>query len=494
MGGYAADHRRSLEDPDGFWRERLRAVDWFTRPRVLLDPEAPAAGRWFPDGILNLCYNALDRHVIRGRADEPALVFHSVRSGTRRTSSYADLLQEVAQLGGGLRELGVEPGDRVLLLMPMVPEAVVALLACARLGAVPTLVPGGPPADELATRIDDARPTVVLLSSCGWGPGGIEEYKPLLDAALQAGTHRPDYVVVHQRPEVRAVLGGERELDLALLMRPGQFQPAGCAELAATHPVSLHHAPGNTGGLRRVLQDHGGLAVGLTSAVRSVHDLGPDDGMVIATGAAWGVGHPSVVYAPLLVGGTTVLYEGEPVGTPDAGSFWRLVSEHRATVLLTSPSAVEAIRREDPDAELVRRHDLTSLRTLVLTGEPPDPGARRWAGEQLGVPVVDQWWPSGTGVPVAASPRGLDPRPLSAGSATVPLPGFDVRALGPDGTVLPPGQEGELCLRLPLPPGTRSTVEDDVDPFPGWSASGDRGFLDADGSVVVTASPARVGA
>ncbi len=488
MGAFAEDHRRSLEDPGGFWRERLRAVDWFTRPRVVLGPGAPPAGGWFPDGILNLCYNALDRHVVRGRADEPALVFHSARSGSRRTFSYADLLQDVGQLGGGLRELGVEPGDRVLVVMPMIPEAVLALLACARLGAVPALVPGGLPADELTARIEAARPKVVLLSSCSWGLGGVVAHKPLLDAALQVSTHQPDYVVVHQRPELTAALSGERELDLALLMRPGQFQPAGCAELIANHPVSLHHVPGSTGTLRGVVQDHGGLTVGLVSAVRGVYDLGPGDVMVIATAAAWGVGHPCLVYGPLLVGGTTVLYEGEPVGTPDAASLWRLVSEHRAKILVTAPSSVRAIRREDPDGDLVRRYDLTSLDALLLSGDVLDPDTVRWAGEHLDVPVVDQWWPAGTGVPVAARPREHQAQSREGGPAMAPLPGVDVRALGADGSALPAGQEGALGLRLPLPPGTLSTLEGAVDPFPGWYLSGDRGFVGADGSVVVKGS------
>ncbi|SDR73819.1 propionyl-CoA synthetase [Friedmanniella luteola] len=493
MSAYATEHRRSLDDPEAFWAEQARAVDWFTRPRTVLDREAPPAGRWFPDGVLNTCYNALDRHVVRGRADEPALIFHSAYSGTRRTYTYADLLQEVAQLGGGLRELGVGPGDRVVISMPMVPEAVVAMLACARLGAVHSVVFGGFAAAELAARIDDARPKVVLISSCGLEPGRVVEYKPLLDAALQRSRHQPDYVVVHQRPEAPAELHGERELDLAVLMRPGQFQPAGCAELAATDPLYILYTSGTTGKPKGIVRDHGGHAVALAYSMRAVYDIGPGDVMFTASDVGWVVGHSYIVYAPLLVGATTVLYEGKPVGTPDAGSFWRVVSEHRAKVLFTAPTAVRAIRRVDPDGALARRHDLSSLQALFLAGERLDPDTFHWAGELLGVPVVDHWWQTETGWPIAANPRGLAPLPLKAGSPSVPVPGYDVQALGPDGAVLPADQDGALCLRLPLPPGTLPTIwgDDDrfrrsyLETFPGWYLSGDGGHLDADGYVFV---------
>jgi len=493
MGAYAEEHRRSLDDPEGFWGEQARAVDWFTRPRTVLDPEAPPAGRWFPDGVLNTCYNALDRHVVRGLADEPALIFHSAYSGARRTYTYADLLQEVAQLGGGLRELGVEPGDRVVISMPMVPEAVIAMLACARLGAVHSVVFGGFAAAELAARIDDARPKVVLISSCGLEPGRVVEYKPLLDAALERSSHQPDYVVVHQRPEARAELRGERELDLAVLMRPGQFQPAGCAELAATDPLYILYTSGTTGRPKGIVRDQGGHAVALAYSMRAVYDVGPGDVVFTASDVGWVVGHSYIVYAPLLVGATTVLYEGKPVGTPDAGSFWRVVSEHRVKVLFTAPTAIRAIRRVDPDGSLVARFDLSSLQALFLAGERLDPDTFRWAGEQLGVPVVDHWWQTETGWPIVANPRGLEPLPLKPGSPSVPVPGYDVAVLGPDGTVLPPEQEGSLCLRLPLPPGTLPTLwgDDDrfrrsyLDTFPGWYLSGDGGHLDADGYVFV---------
>jgi propionyl-CoA synthetase len=493
MGTYAEDHRRSLTDPEGFWGEQARAIDWFARPRTVLDRDAEPAARWFPDGVLNTCYNALDRHVARGRADDPALIFHSAYTGTRRTYSYAELLQQVAQLGGGLRELGVGRGDRVVIYMPMVPEAVIAMLACARVGAVHSVVFGGFAPAELAARIDDARPLVVLASSCGLEPGRVIEYKPLLDAALARSEHQPDYCVIHQRPEARAELVEGRDLDLAALMRPGQFPPAECAEVAATDPLYILYTSGTTGKPKGIVRDQGGHAVALTYSMRALYDVGPGDVMFTASDVGWVVGHSYIVYAPLLVGATTVLYEGKPVGTPDAGSFWRVVSEHGVKVLFTAPTAMRAIRKVDPEGELVRRHDLSSLAALFLAGERLDPDTFRWAGEQLGVPVVDNWWQTETGWPIAANPRGLEPLPLKPGSPSVPVPGFDVQALGPDGQPLPAGQEGALCLRLPMPPGTLPTVWGDDDrfrrsylaAFPGYYLSGDGGYLDADGYVYV---------
>jgi propionyl-CoA synthetase len=493
MGRYAEDHRRSLDDPDGFWGEQAGAIDWFVRPTVVLDRDAQPAARWFPDGMLNTCFNALDRHVARGRADDPALIFHSAYSDTRRTYSYAELLQQVAQLGGGLRELGVERGDRVVIYMPMVPEAVIAMLACARVGAVHSVVFGGFAPAELAARIDDAQPKVVLASSCGLEPGRVVEYKPLLDAALARSTHQPDYCVIHQRPQAPAELVEGRDLDFAALMRPGQFPPAECAEVAATDPLYILYTSGTTGKPKGIVRDQGGHAVALTYSMRALYDVGPGEVMFTASDVGWVVGHSYIVYGPLLAGATTVLYEGKPVGTPDAGSFWRVVAEHRVKVLFTAPTAMRAIRKVDPDGELVRRQDLTSLAALFLAGERLDPDTFRWAGQQLGVPVVDNWWQTETGWPIVANPRGLEPLPLKPGSPSVPVPGYDVQALGPDGQPLPADQEGALCLRLPLPPGTLPTVWGDDDrfrrsylaAFPGYYLSGDGGYLDADGYVYV---------
>jgi len=493
MGAYADDHRRSLADAVGFWAEQARAVDWFHRPSTVFDPAAGPAGRWFVDGVLNTAYNALDRHVIRGRADQPALVFHSAYTGTRRTYTYADLLERVGQLGGALRELGVRAGDRVVIYLPMVPEAVIAMLACARIGAVHSVVFGGFAPAELAARIDDARPKVVITASCGLEPGRVVEYKPLLDAALARSTAQPDYCVVLQREQVRAEMVAGRDLDFAGLMRPGQFPPAECAELAATDPLYILYTSGTTGKPKGIVRDQGGHAVALSYSMRAVYDVGPGDVMFTASDVGWVVGHSYIVYAPLLVGATTVLYEGKPVGTPDAGAFWRVASEHRAKVLFTAPTAIRAIRKVDPAGELVHRHDLSDLQTLFLAGERLDPDTFAWAGEHLGVPVVDHWWQTETGWPIAANPRGLEPLPLKPGSPSVAVPGFDVAVLGPDGTPVATGEEGALCLRLPLPPGTLPTVwgDDDrfrrsyLDTFPGWYLSGDGGHVDADGYLYV---------
>lgn len=493
MGSYAEEHRRSLADPEGFWAEQARAIDWFHRPRTVLDRSAEPAARWFPDGVLNTCYNALDRHVARGKADDPALIFHSAYSGTRRIFSYADLLERVAQLGGGLRELGVRAGDRVVISMPMVPEAVFAMLACARIGAVHSVVFGGFAAAELAARIDDAQPKVVIVSSCGLEPGRVVEYKPLLDEALARSSHQPDYCVVHQRPEATAELLPGRDLDLAALMKPGQFPPAECAELAATDPLYILYTSGTTGKPKGIVRDQGGHAVALAYSMRAVYDVGPGDVMFTASDVGWVVGHSYIVYAPLLVGATTVLYEGKPVGTPDAGSFWRVVAEHRVKVLFTAPTAIRAIRKVDPEGTLARRLDLSSLDALFLAGERLDPDTFRWAGELLGVPVVDHWWQTETGWPIAANPRGLEALPLKPGSPSVPVPGYDLQVLDAQGIPLPPGQEGALCLRLPLPPGTLPTVwRDDarfrrsyLDAFDGYYLSGDGGYLDEDGYVFV---------
>jgi len=493
MGTYDEDHRRSLADPEGFWAEQARAIDWFTRPATVLDRAAEPRARWFTDGVLNTCYNALDRHVVRGLADEPALIFHSAYTGARRTYTYAELLQEVAQLGGGLRKLGVRPGDRVVISMPTVPQAVVAMLACARVGAVHSVVFGGFAVAELAARIDDAQPKVVIASSCGLEPGRVVEYKPLLDAALARSTHQPDYCVIHQRPEARAELVEGRDLDLAALMRPGQFPPAECAPVAATDPLYILYTSGTTGKPKGIVRDQGGHAVALAYSMRAVYDVGPGEVMFTASDVGWVVGHSYIVYAPLLVGATTVLYEGKPVGTPDPASFWRVASEHRVKVMFTAPTAIRAIRKVDPAGELLAHYDLSDLQALFLAGERLDPDTFRWAGEKLGVPVVDHWWQTETGWPIAANPRGLEPLPLKPGSPSVPVPGYDVQVLGPDGRPLPPGREGALCLRLPLPPGTLATVwrgderfrRSYLTTFEGYYLSGDGGYLDADGYLYV---------
>ncbi len=493
MTTYREVYTRSIEDPAGFWGEQAGLVDWFKRPRTVLDDSSPPFYRWFPDGTLNTCYNALDRHVVNGRADQPALIHDSPVTGTRRRFTYAELLAEVAAFGGVLRGFGVEPGDRVVIYMPMIPEAVVAMLACARIGAVHSVVFGGFAAHELAVRIDDAKPTVVVAASCGVEPTRVVEYKPLLDRALEQAEHAPAAVVVKQRPQAEASMTEGRDVDWDVVMRAGATSPAPCVEVAATDPLYILYTSGTTGRPKGIVRDNGGHAVAMAWSLPHIYDIHAGQVWFTASDVGWVVGHSYIVYAPLICGATTVLYEGKPVGTPDAGAFWRVVAEHRAEAVFTAPTAIRAIKKEDPSGSLMGDHDLSSLRTLFLAGERLDPDTYTWAGRTLGVPVVDNWWQTETGWPIAANLRGLEPMPIKAGSPSVPVPGYDVQVLGADGHRVGPGQEGAICLRLPLPPGTLPTLWGDderyvssyLSTYAGYYVSGDGGFVDEDGYVFV---------
>jgi propionyl-CoA synthetase len=491
-GAYAAAHRRSIEAPDGFWAEAALGIDWVHRPQRVLDTERAPLYRWFPDGVLNTCYNALDRHVIAGRGDQPALVYDSAMTGQRRTYPYAELLELVARFGGVLRALGVQRGDRVVIYMPMVPEAVIAMLACARIGAVHSVVFGGFAAPELAARIDDARPTVIVSASCGIEPTRVVAYKPLLERALELAEHVPERCVVLQRPQLLAELT-DRDVEWAQVMRPDLIVPAEAVPVAATDPLYVLYTSGTTGRPKGIVRDNGGHAVALHWSMTNVYGVGPGEVMFTASDVGWVVGHSYIVYAPLLVGATTVLYEGKPVGTPDAGAFWRVVAEHRASALFTAPTAFRAIRKQDPAAEHLDRYDVSSLRTLFLAGERLDPDTYTWASERLGIPVVDHWWQTETGWPICANLRGLDPMPIKPGSPSVPVPGYDVQVLDERGEILRPGAEGAICIRLPMPPGTLPTlwqdderyVESYLSRFPGWYLTGDGGYRDEDGYLFV---------
>ena len=458
----------------------------------MLDERRPPFYRWFPDATLNTCFNALDRHVIGGRGDQAALVHDSPVTGSSRTYSFAELLELVARFAGVLRNLGVQAGDRVVIYLPMVPEAVIAMLACARIGAVHSVVFGGFAPNELAIRIDDARPVVVVSASCGIEPTRTIAYKPLLDAAIDLAEHTPAHCVILARPQVLAALG-ERDLDWATVMKPGVVEPAECVAVAATDPLYVLYTSGTTGKPKGIVRDNGGHAVALHWSMGNVFGIGPGDVFWAASDVGWVVGHSYIVYAPLLVGATTVLYEGKPVGTPDAGAFWRVVSEHRVNALFTAPTAFRAIKKEDPDAEHLAGYDLSSLRTLFLAGERLDPDTYTWASTKLGIPVVDNWWQTETGWPICANLRGLEPLPIKPGSPSVPVPGYDVQVLDDRGEPLPAGNEGAICLRLPMPPGTLPTLWQDDDryvasylsAFPGWYLTGDGGFKDADGYLYV---------
>lgn len=490
---YAATHARSIEDPEGFWLEQARLVDWFAKPTRALDDSARPFYRWFPDATLNTCYNALDRHVVNGRADQPALVHDSPVTGTRATYTYAQLLEQVAAFAGALRALGVEKGDRVIVYMPMIPEAVIAMLACARLGAVHSVVFGGFAAKELAARVDDARPKVVVAASCGVEPSRVVEYKPLLDRALELAEHEPSAVVLKQRPQAEASMVEGRDLDWDMAMKHGRSDPAGCVEVAATDPLYVLYTSGTTGKPKGIVRDNGGHAVAMAWSLPNVYDVRAGQVFWAASDVGWVVGHSYIVYAPLICGATTILYEGKPVGTPDAGAFWRVIADHQVEALFTAPTAIRAVKKEDPEARLLADHDISSLRTLFLAGERLDPDTYTWATERLGVPVVDNWWQTETGWPIVANLRGLEPMDIKPGSPSVPVPGYDVQVLDPMGRQVGAGEEGAICLKLPLPPGTLPTVWGDDErfvtsylaAFDGYYMSGDGGYVDEDGYVFV---------
>jgi len=491
MGGYAEAYQRSLADPEGFWGEAAQGIDWYQAPGAILDASNPPFYRWFTDGVMNTCFNALDRHVADGRADQAALIYDSPVTGVTRRYSYAELLDEVARFAGVLTGLGVGRGDRVVIYLPMIPAAPVAMLACARIGAVHSVVFGGFAAPELAVRIDDARPAVVVSASCGIEVSRVIEYKPILDQALTLASHQPAHCVILQRPQARAALTPGRDLDWDEAMATAR--PAGCAPLAATDPLYILYTSGTTARPKGVVRDNGGHAVALRWSMDAIYDTGPGEVFWAASDVGWVVGHSYIVYAPLLAGCTTVLYEGKPVGTPDAGAFWRVVADNKVKALFTAPTAFRAIKKEDPAGTLARRYDLSSLKYLFLAGERLDPETYRWAGDLLGIPVVDHWWQTETGWPIAANLRGLEPMPTKAGSPSVPVPGYDVRIAGPDGADAPAGETGEIVIRLPLPPGCLPTLWQDDQRFidsylsqhGGAYVTGDGGYRDADGYLYV---------
>jgi len=490
---YRDTYAASLADPESFWGEQASLVDWFTRPKTVLDASNAPFYRWFVGGTMNTCYNALDRHVVKGRANQTALIYDSPVTGTVASYTYAELLEQVAAFAGALRGLGVSKGDRVVIYLPMIPEAVIAMLACARLGAVHSVVFGGFAAGELAVRIDDAEPTVIVSASCGIEPARVVPYKPLLDRAIEIASHKPRAVIIKQRSQCEAALVDGRDIDWATAIKAGAGDPAPCVEVAATDPLYVLYTSGTTGKPKGIVRDNGGHAVALCWSMSNIYDISPGQVWWTASDVGWVVGHSYIVYAPLLVGATTVLYEGKPVGTPDAGAFWRVITEHSVEALFTAPTAVRAIKKQDPEGELSGQHEMPTLRQLFLAGERLDPETYHWASDLLNVPVVDHWWQTETGWPIAANLRGLDPMPIKAGSPSVPVPGYDVRVLDEHGNQVAAGSEGAICVRLPMPPGTLPTLWRDDERFvssylsahDGYYLSGDGGYIDEDGYVFV---------
>ena len=493
MGKYNETFTRALQTPQAFWSEQAELIDWVVRPTTILDSSEAPLYRWFPDGVLNTCFNALDRHVLAGRGDRVAIQYDSPVTDTKRAISYGALLDQVAALAGGLRELGVVAGDRIIIYMPMIPEAVTAMLAVARLGAVHCVVFGGFAPKELASRIDDAAPRAIITASCGIEPTRVIDYAAMVDEALQLAVQTVETVVLLQRPEHPGTLTSQEVHAWADVVARGAGDPAVPYPCRATDPLYVLYTSGTTGGPKGVVHDNGGHAVALAWSFRNVFGMDSDSVWWSASDIGWVVGHSYIVYAPLFCGATTVLYEGKPVGTPDAGAFWRVIEEHGVGGLLTAPTAIRAIKKEDPEGLLRKAADLSTLQSLFLAGERLDPDTQRWASDLLAVPVIDNWWQTETGWPIAANLRGLEPMPIKPGSPTVPVPGFDLRVLDGEGAEVPAGVEGALCLKLPLPPGALTTIWNDeqrfrssyLNAFKGYYLSGDGGHVDEDGYVFV---------
>jgi len=491
MSKFAEIHRRSIENAAEFWAEAAQGIDWETQWDSVLDESDAPLYRWFPGGRLNTCYNAVDRHVETGRGDQAAIIYDSPVTGTQRRISYSELRDEVSLFAGALADNGVNQGDRVIIYMPMIPETIIAVLACARLGAVHSVVFGGFAPNELATRIDDAEPKAIVSASCGIEPTRIIDYKPLLDQALELSSHKPGHCIILQRPQLEAQLTAPRDVDWHDAVSAAS--PHDCVPVAATDPLYLLYTSGTTGEPKGIVRDNGGHAVALHWTMKNIYGVEPGEVYWAASDIGWVVGHSYIIYGPLLHGNTTVLYEGKPVGTPDPGAFWRVVSEHNVACMFTAPTAFRAIRQQDPGGAFIEKYDLGSLRSLFLAGERCDPDTLHWAEEKLGVPVIDHWWQTETGWSIAANCLGIELSPVKPGSVGHAAPGWEVRALDENSRDVAPGDVGAIACKLPLPPGTlpglwnaeerfRSSY---LETFPGYYETGDAGFIDEDGYIFV---------
>ncbi len=475
------------------WQDAAENIHWYQRPTRLLDDSNPPFYRWYPDGVTNACYNAVDIHVEQGRGEQLAVIYDSPVTNSKRSYSYSELLVEIARFAGLLASLGVGKGDRVIVYMPMVPEALIAMLACARIGAIHSVVFGGFASNELAVRIDDATPRVVVSASCGVEPNRIVAYKPLLDKAIELATHKPDKCIILQRPMQEATLQPGRDLDWEEAIAGAE--PAACVPVSANEPLYILYTSGTTGQPKGVVRDTGGSIVSLKWSMKNIYNVDPGEVYWAASDVGWVVGHSYIVYGPLFNGNTTVIFEGKPVGTPDPGAFWRVIDEHKVKVMFTAPTAFRAIRKEDPEGKCLEKYDLSGLRALFLAGERCDPNTLEWAREKLQVPVIDHWWQTETGWSICANCLGIEQLPIVPGSPARAVPGYDVQVLDRDGGPAPPGEIGALVIKSPLPPGTFTTLWNAEDRYvkayfsryPGFYETGDAGYIDANGYVFVMA-------
>ncbi|WP_435257947.1 propionate-CoA ligase PrpE [Thioclava sp. FR2] len=491
--GYADIYGKWKANPEGFWMDAAGAIDWVKAPSKALSAENAPIYEWFTDGMVNTCWNAVDRHVVAGRGAQAAIIHDSPVTGTKHVITYAELQNRVARLAGALKAKGVTKGDRVIIYMPMVPEALEAMLACARIGAIHSVVFGGFAANELAVRIDDSKPKAIIAASCGIETARIIHYKPLLDGAIELANHKPDFCVIFQREQEVAKLIEGRDFE----WHGFQFgaEPAECVPVEGNHPAYILYTSGTTGQPKGVVRPTGGHLVALNWSMRAIYNVGVGDVFWAASDVGWVVGHSYICYGPLIAGCTTIVYEGKPIGTPDAGAFWRVISEHKVKSFFTAPTAIRAVKRDDREGEFIKKYDLSNLQALFLAGERADPDTIQWAKDKLGVPVIDHWWQTETGWAIAANPLGIEELPVKIGSPSVPMPGYDVQVLDEGGHPVAPGTLGAIAIKLPLPPGTLPTLwnaeerfrKSYLNHFPGYYETGDAGYIDEDGYLYIMA-------
>lgn len=494
MSSYHDIYNAWKEAPEAFWQEQTNRIDWDVEPQIIFDADMGIYGRWFTDGMCNTCYNAVDRHIKNGRGAQAAIIYDSPVTGKKRIFSFDQLLVEVSAMAAVMLDQGITKGERVIIYMPMIAEAVIAMLACARIGAVHSVVFGGFAPNELATRIDDATPTLIIAGSCGIEPGRIVEYKPMLDAAIELATHKPAKCLIWQREEAKASMG-ERDIDLGAAMDAVRGRPVPCVSVKATDPLYILYTSGTTGQPKGVVRDNGGHMVAMAWTMDAIYDIQPGEVFWAASDVGWVVGHSYIAYGPLLIGATTVVFEGKPIGTPDAGTFWRVIEEHDVVSLFTAPTAFRAIKKEDPDGDFIRKYDLSKLRVLFLAGERADGETLTWAEKQLNIPVIDHWWQTETGWSIAANPVGLGILPVVHGSPTVAMPGYDVRCLDDAGHPVPAGTLGNIVVKLPMPPSCLPTLwnADErfksayLEEFPGYYKTADAGIIDDKGYIYIMA-------